>query len=90
MTKYQIAQSKRISFEGRDGDCLLFSTPSWTRGESVTHHITADFSTGLITCNCEAGRIHHRIIDILTGEGNGCKHLKCVQAICKKIMEQSE
>lgn len=86
MTKHEIAQSKRIAYEGRDGDCLLFSTRSWT-GRDVVHHITADFSSGLITCNCETGRINHRIIDILTGEGNPCKHLKCVQMLCKRIVE---
>lgn len=87
MTKADIARASRIEFEGRDGDCLLFSTKSWTR-PGIVHHITADFASGTITCNCENGRINHRMIDILTGKGDPCKHLSCVWMICKKIMEQ--
>jgi hypothetical protein len=88
VTRSQLKQAERISYEGRDGDCLLFSTRSWTRGNGIVHHITADFASGLMSCTCEDGRIHHKIIDILTGEGHSCKHLKACQVLCKNILEQ--
>ena len=88
MTDADVARSSRIKYEDRDCDCLLFSTESWTRGASIIHHITADFATGIATCKCETGRIHKRWIDILTGEGDPCKHLRAGYQLWKRIMEQ--
>lgn len=88
MTKSDVARAQRISYEGRDCDCLLFSSESWTRPDSgIVHHITADFASGTITCNCEDGRMHHKIIDIITGSGTSCKHLACVSQLVRKILE---
>lgn len=90
MTDADVARASRIKYEDRDCYCLLFSTESWTRGPSVIHHLTADFApeAGIITCQCETGRIHKRWIDILTGEGDPCKHIRACHQLCKRILEQ--
>ena len=89
MTKTELTQAQRISYEGADGDCLLFSTPSWTRPDSgIVHHITADFNQGIATCNCEQGRMLHKWLDILKGEGELCKHLSICKVLFLHILEQ--
>lgn len=88
MTKADLARASMIEYEGQDGDCLLFSTRSWTRGPGIVHHLTADFSSGMLTCTCEDGRMHHRAIDILTGDGDSCKHIRACHQLCKRILEQ--
>ena len=54
--------------------------------------LTADFNPdkGTITCHCETGRIHHRYINILTGDGDPCKHILACYSLCKRIMEQKD
>lgn len=90
MTKTELVQVNRIKYEGPGGpNQILFGTDSWTR-TGIRHMLTADFNTGMITCNCETGRMHHRYIDILTGEGNPCKHIRCVFKLCQRILEQQE
>lgn len=91
MDKADLARAKRIEYECPDGDCLLFSTKSWTRpGQGLRHHLVADFKDGIITCNCEDGRIHKKWIEILTGKGNPCKHILACHKLCKRILESKE
>lgn len=91
MTPTELERARRISYEDKDGDCLLFSTPSWSRPNSgIIHHLTADFHPDryIITCKCEIGRIQKRWCHIITGEGNPCKHIKALWGLCKHILEQ--
>lgn len=88
----RLTWTRRIQFDGADPDFMYFSTPSWTRGSRIIHHLTVCKRSGVASCTCENAYFQKRKGDVLDPESDGpCKHVRrLLQTFARIITERIE
>lgn len=65
---------------------ILLSVDSFTTPD-VKYMVTADFTSGLLKCDCWDARGRHKIMDFTDGTGFPCKHMRAVTLVIRPYFE---
>lgn len=87
MTNYEEVLMQKVHIEHIEmPEEILFSVDSFTTPD-VQYMVTADFTSGILRCNCPDARGRRKIMDFTDSTGFPCKHMRAVALVVKPFYD---